>query len=134
MTSDRVGVVADVRRRRPVCGLSGEGGVVMARCRDCHRPVLFVQITGSGRLLPVDAASPGEGNVVARLAAGKWRGHVLRAGESAPKGWRWFIAHPAVCEMKVVERRERKARDRVNAADVPLVLFDVPKFQTRRGA
>lgn len=131
--SDSVDYLAAVRGLGGAGGFGGLESFLMARCRDCHWPVTLVKMTGSGRFMAANPAEQGEGNVVARQVGNKFYGHVLRAGESAPVGWRWFLAHAAICEIRALERRDARnaARAAENAAGIPLVLFDVPKFQTR---
>lgn len=69
-------------------------------CRDCGATLKFVQMEGTGRLMPVNPIpDPEHGNVAARWTGERLAaGYVLKRGEQPKPGFRVFRPHRADCK------------------------------------
>ena len=69
------------------------------KCRDCGRTIAFVQITTTGRPMPIDPKPDRAGNVAAHYGtAGGLVGRVLTKERPGPVGEeRLYTPHKATC-------------------------------------
>jgi hypothetical protein len=102
----------------------------MAGCREkCGRPVVFVTMTATGKLMAVDPVPDEGGNVYARTVRHRGltrlEGHVRAAGEPLPDGWTTYMPHVRTCTVVVhLNRYETGARGAPGPKTQP-ALFDL---------
>ena len=84
----------------------------MSACsKGCGQAVVFVTMTASKKLMPVDPVPDEGGNVYARLVGGRLAGHVRTKDEALPDGWRVYMPHWRTCEVALhLNRYETGAR------------------------
>lgn len=92
------------------------------KCSRCGYPVLWVELLGTGKKIPVNPGIDDLGTVVAQPIAGVLRGRIRRRGDKIPAGHDLYLVHFATCP---VRDRERMKTSR------PLYLFDQPQVQER---
>lgn len=99
----------------------------MSACPEkCGRSVVYVTMTATRRLMPVDPVPDDRGNVYARRVAGRLHGHVRTAGEECPPGWLTYMPHVRTCEVHLhLHRYETGARG-APGPNVQPALIDLP--------
>lgn len=69
------------------------------KCRHCWRPIIWIRMTATGRLLPCNPGHDPHGNVSAwESVRGDLEGYVISHDRPAKQGARRFLAHHATCE------------------------------------
>lgn len=95
------------------------GGV----CQDCRQCITFVQMTATGRRVPVDPIPVDDGNVCARRAGTGLVGYVISADLPPVDGYTRFAAHFGTCPDWP---RPGKSRTKKRGpAEQPPTLFDI---------
>jgi hypothetical protein len=99
----------------------------MSACsKGCGRAVVFVTMTATKKLMPVDPVPDELGNVYARTIGGRLAGHVRVKGEQCPTGWQTYMPHWRTCEVALhLEKYETGARGAPGPNTQPQ-LFDTP--------
>lgn len=68
-------------------------------CSRCGATLKFVQMTGTGKSMPVNAIADASGTIAARWTGERWAGgYVLHRGETPKPGFKVFRTHYADCQ------------------------------------
>lgn len=100
------------------------GGV----CQDCQQRITFVQMTATGRRVPVDPMPVDDGNVCARRAGTHLVGYVISKERPAESGYTRFAAHFGTCvDRPRPGQTSRKSTEKKRPAEPPPALFEIPE-------
>lgn len=105
--------------RRP--GTKLLGGV----CQDCRQRITFVQMTATGRRVPVDPMPVDDGNVCAFRAGTNLVGYVISAERPPEAGYTRYAAHFGTCPDR--PRPGNQVSKKRGPAESPPALFEIPE-------